>query len=92
MVMFQFCIIALLVGVSVGTVSSAVVLKIGAITIGIKKYKSIIKKKKTWPYSVVSKIEVLISKALIDLLINHDEFVSVNNVLNVNKVLNRYCK
>ena len=47
MVMFQFCIIALLVGVSVGTVSSAVVLKIGAITIGIKKYKSIIKKKKT---------------------------------------------
>ena len=37
---------ALLVGVPVGTVSSAVVLKIGAITIGIKKYKSIIKKKK----------------------------------------------
>ena len=28
-------------------------------------------------------IEVLISKALIDSYINHDEFVSVNNVLNV---------
>ena len=28
-------------------------------------------------------IEVLISKALIDSYINHDEFVSVNNVLKV---------
>ena len=28
-------------------------------------------------------IEVLISKALIDSYINHDEFISVNNVLNV---------
>ena len=26
-------------------------------------------------------IEVLVSKALIDLYINHDEFVSINNVL-----------
>ena len=29
----------------------------------------------------VNIIEVLISKALIDSLINHDEFISVNNVL-----------
>ena len=47
MVMFQFCIIALLVGVSVGTVSSAIVLKIGAITIGIKKVQINHQEKKT---------------------------------------------
>ena len=30
---------------------------------------------------MLNTIEVLISKALIDLYISHDEFVSVNNVL-----------
>ena len=63
-------------------------LKICAITVGIKKYKSIIKKKKSKKHKIVllgkaklDTIEVLISKALIESYISHDEFVSVNNVL-----------
>ena len=58
------------------------------ITAGIKKYKSINKKKRKKHDHIVllaktklNSIEVLISKALIDLYINHDDFVSVNNVL-----------
>ena len=46
------------------------------------------KKKKKKPDKIVllgkdklNTIEVLISKALVDSYINHDEFVSVNNVL-----------
>ena len=46
---------ASLVGVPVGIADSAVGLKICAITAGIKKYRSIIKKKKTKTYSVISK-------------------------------------
>ena len=42
-----------------------------------KKYDKIVL---LWKAKLDS-IEVLISKALIDLCINHDEFVSVNNVL-----------
>ena len=68
--------------------SSAVGLKICAITARIKKYKSIIKKKKykhdeivSLTKSKLSRIEVLISKSLIDSNITHDEFVSMNNVL-----------
>ena len=68
--------------------SSAVGLKICAITAEIKKYKSIIKKKKNnhdklvlLGKSKLSTIEVLISKSLIDSYISHDEFVSLNNVL-----------
>ena len=78
----------LLVCVPVGITSSAVGIKICAITAGIKKYKSIIKKKKKKHDKIVllgkdklNTIEVLISKALIDSYISHDEFVSVNNVL-----------
>ena len=63
-------------------------IKIFAITAGIKKYKSIVKKKKKKHDKRVllrkdklNTIEVLISKALIDSYISHDEFVSVNNVL-----------
>ena len=55
---------------------------------GIKKYKSIIKKKKKKHDKVVllaktklNSIEVLISNALTDSQISHDEFVSVNIVL-----------
>ena len=54
---------------------------------GIKKYKSIIKKKKTKHDKKVSlgksKLNsiVLISKALIDLNITHDELFLINNVL-----------
>ena len=63
-------------------------IKIFAITAGIKKYKSIVKKKKKkhdkrvlFRKDKLNNIEVLISKALIDSYISHDEFVSVNNVL-----------
>ena len=58
------------------------------LTAAIKKYQSIIKKKKKKDDKIVlsaktklNSIEVLISKALIDLNISHDEFVLVNNVL-----------
>ena len=54
---------------------------------GTKKYKSIIKKKKKH-YKIVllaksklNSIEALISKALINSVISHDEFVLVNNLL-----------
>ena len=77
-----------LIGVPIGIRSSAVGLNIRAITAGIKKYKPIIKKKKKKHDKTVilsktklNTLEVLISKALIELYINHDKFVSVNNVL-----------
>ena len=68
--------------------SSAIGLKIYAITAGIKKYKSIIKKKKKKHDKIalrakfkLSSIEVLISKALIDSNTSNDEFVLIYNVL-----------
>ena len=77
-----------MIGIPIGITSSAIVLKIGAITAGIKKYKSIMKKKKKKHDKIVllaksklNGIEVLISKALIDSNISHDEFVLINNVL-----------
>ena len=77
-----------MLGIPIGITSSAIGLKICAITAGIKKYKSIIKKKKKKHDKIVSlaksklnRIEVLISKSLIDSNISHDEFVSINNVL-----------
>ena len=64
---------ASLVCVPVGITSSAVGIKISAITAGIKKYKSIIMKKKKIHDKIgllgkdkLNTIEVLISKALID--------------------------
>ena len=79
---------ASLVSIPIGITSSAIGLKICAITAGIKKYKSIIKKKKKKHDKIVllaksklNSIEVLISKALIDSNISHDEFVLINNVL-----------
>ena len=54
---------------------------------GIKKYKSIINKRKKDDESVLlvkdklNAIEVLISKILIDPYIIHEKFVSVNNVI-----------
>ena len=56
-------------------------------TAGIKKYKSIIKKKKRkhdkvlLAKSKLISIEVLISKALIYSVIRHNEFILINNVL-----------
>ena len=77
-----------LVGLPIGTASSAVALKICTITAGIKKYKSIIKKKRKKHDKIVllvktklKTIQVLISRALIDSYISHDEFVSENDIL-----------
>ena len=77
---------ASLVGVPVGFTSSAVGMKICAITTRIKKYESIIKKKKKKHDKILllvkakfGNIEVLLSKALINSNISHDEFLSVNN-------------
>ena len=77
-----------LLGIPIGITNSAIGLKICAITVGIKKFKSIIKKKKKKHDKIVllaksklNSIEVLISKALIDSVISHDEFVLINNVL-----------
>ena len=79
---------AFLIGISIGIVSSAIGLKVSAITAGIKRYNSIIKKKKKKHDKIVSlakstlnRIEVLISKSLIDSDISHDKFVSINHVL-----------
>ena len=76
-----------MVGISIGITSPAIGLKICAVTAGVKKYKSIIKKKKKKHDKIVllaksklNSIEVLISKALIDSVISHDEFVLINNV------------
>ena len=81
-------VFASLVGFSVGITSSAVGLKIYAITAGIKKYKWILKKEKKKHDHVVllaqsklNSIAVLISKALSNSYINQGEFVSVSNVL-----------
>ena len=61
------------VGIPIGITSSATGIKICVITAGIKKYRSIIKKKKKKLDKIVllaksklNSIEVLISKALID--------------------------
>ena len=81
-------VFALLVCLPVGITSSAVELKICAIATGIKKYKSIIKKKKKKYDEIMllgktklNAVEVVISKALINSHISHDKFVSINNVL-----------
>ena len=77
-----------LVAVPVGITSSPVKLKIYAITTGIKKYKSIIKKKKKKHNEIVllgksklNAIEDLTFKALSNSYISHDKFVSLNNEL-----------
>ena len=79
---------ASLVGIPIGISSFTIGLKISIITAGIKKYKSMNKKKKKkhdkillLAKSKLNRIEILISKALIDSNISHDEFVLINNVL-----------
>ena len=79
---------ASLIGIPIGITSSAIGLKICAITAGIKKYTSKIKKKKKKHSKIVSlaksklnRIEILISKSLIDSSNSHDEFVLINNAL-----------
>ena len=77
---------ASLVGIPGGITCSEVRLKICVITAGIENYKSIIKKMEKKFDSKITKtklnsIQVLNSKALIHSNITHDEFVSINNVL-----------
>ena len=68
-------------------VKYALQIEICAIIEWIKKYKSIIKEKKKHDKIVLvgktklNAIAILVSKALIDSCISHDEFVSVNNML-----------
>ena len=76
---------ASLLGIPIGITNSAKGLKICAITEGIKKYKSIIKKKKKGHEKIVllaksklNSIEVLISETLIDSVISHDESNLIN--------------
>ena len=83
-----FSAFASLLGISIGITSSAIGLKMCAIAAGIKNSKSIIKRKEKKHdkilFSVKSKlnkIEVLISKSLIDSNFSHDEFALINNVL-----------
>ena len=79
---------ASLICIPIGISSYIIGLKICAMTAGIKKYESIIKKKKKKHDNIVllaksklNSIEVLISKAFIDSVISHDEFVLINNML-----------
>ena len=77
-----------LIFIPIWSTSSAIVLKTCGIASGIKKNKSIIKRKKKKHDKIVllaksklSSIEVSISKALIDSIIIHDKFVLIKNVL-----------
>ena len=76
---------ASLIGIPIGNISYARGLKISAIAAGIKKYKSIIEKRKKKHDKIVllaksnlNCAEVLISKAFIDSYISHDEFILIN--------------
>ena len=71
-----------LVGIPIEMMSSAVGLKICVITVGIKKYNSLIeKKKKKYDKIVLLNWTVLIYKALIYSNISHDELVLINDAL-----------
>ena len=77
-----------MLGIPVGITSSAIELKTCVITAGIKKYTSMIKEKKTkhskkilLAKSELDSLEFLISNALFDSNISHDEFILINNVL-----------
>ena len=79
---------ASLVGILIEIGSSTIGLTICVITAGIKKYKSIIKKKRKKHDKIVllakfklNSVEVIFSEALIDSNITHDESVFTNNVL-----------
>ena len=74
-------------------------IKTCVITAGVKKYKSIIKKKKKKLYKIVSlansklnRKEILICQSSVDSNISHDEFVSINNVLNVHEEMKEEIK
>ena len=76
-----------MLGIPIGITGSAIGLKICAIDAGIKKYEWIIQKKKKKRDKIVfiakyklNSIEALISEALINTDISHDEFVSKKNL------------
>ena len=73
----SWLVFAQLVGISIGLTSSAVGIKVCAITAGIKKYKPVIKKKVSLAKTKLNCIEVLICKALTDSHINHDVLQNV---------------
>ena len=75
--------LASLVDIPISITSSAVGLRTCVITARIKKFKSIIKEEI---------MDFLISKALIDFYINHDKFVTVNNVLREYNEINKEIK
>ena len=88
--------------VPVGIMRPAVGIKIYAITTEVKKYRSIVKKKKKKHEKIVllgknklNAIEILISKVLIDSYISHDKSVSVNRNFSVSetytKAMETYC-
>ena len=70
-----------LLGISIEIMSSAVLilLRICVIAAIVKKYKSIIKNRIVSKI-YIKKIQVLISKDIIDSNISHDELVLINNV------------
>ena len=77
-----------LAGIPIGITSSMVGLRSSVITVVIKRYKSVTEKKKRRHDKIVllekaklNRIEVLISKVLVNSVISHDEFVFINNVL-----------
>ena len=79
---------ASLISIPIGITSSSIGLKIPANNVGIKRYTSLIKEKKKKHNKIVliaksnlNSIEFLVSKALIDSNISHDEFVLTNNGL-----------
>ena len=76
-----------MIGIPIGITSFVEGLKISEITAGMKKYKSIIKKKSMKHDKIVllakhklNSIEFLLSKTLIDSVVSHDQFVLINNV------------
>ena len=78
---------ASLIGISLGISSFVIGLKICAITVGVKKYKSIIQKKKKKHDEIVmlakpisNSMELKISKDLTDSFISHYKFILLNNV------------
>ena len=80
---------ASLTGILIRSTSSAIALKICAINTRIKNHGSMIKKNKKkhdkivlWAKSKSNSIKVLISKALIDSVISHNEFTIKNNAQN----------
>ena len=77
-----------MIGIPIGTTSSALGYKMCAIAAGIEQYNSIIKKNKKkhdkkvfLAKSKLNKIEVLISKTLFNSGISYDKFVLINNVV-----------